>query len=316
MEPLLLDLDSRSRRDSGEDNRPTPDIELAPLRLIDVALDDRDEDEDPERTRILEELDREPALRAGRSRATAADAIQEHLFEQLAELSDGIRVTYPPAKFFYLGLGRSPTPIIAYLQEVARAHPDLGISAANLPLGGIKGVGTGGMTMPTFTKSQKRNLFAFFDRYLDTGMYGAKTVLLIDFVESGSGLKVCTDVLRHFAGNPTTFSFFTGKMDINVQPLAIYPFTKYKGDATAARRFATAYAALGFATIDIPGDFWDRCSLASFLPGEVYKPLAEYYDPQKRDGKFTLAQAAEGGLPTRSPRYDALRRRIRVQLGG
>jgi hypothetical protein len=316
---LEIDLERTRLLDAFDE--PISSLEGKEAELIEVSLDDerRDAprfrppapDDDPERFAILKLLAKQ---RYSGDREAKADELQGVLFGQLQKLCTEILRRYPPSRFFYLGLGRSPAPLIAYFQEQSRIAPDLGIKTANLPIGGIKGVGSDHVQLRPFSSAEKRNLFAFFEDYLDTGIYGAKTVLLIDFVESGSGLKVAERLLKKFAGNPTTFSFITGNMDIKVQTLALYPVTKYT-DAGQLRRTVSNYRTLGFDTIDIPGNFHDDVSLAAFLPNEVYKPLAEYYSAARNDGKFTLNDVTAGLRPQRSDAYDGLRKRIRRRLG-
>lgn len=54
-------------------------------------------------------------------------------FDQVQTVAEAVMAQYPPDQYHYIGLGKSPTPIIAFVQAYGETA-DMDISASNLPL--------------------------------------------------------------------------------------------------------------------------------------------------------------------------------------
>ncbi len=123
----------------------------------------------------------------------AADAMfaKEHgksWYPMAGEMAEEIVRKYPPSEFVYVGVGRSPTTVTAYLKE---AYPG---SAVNVP----------------FSRPSQRNVVskeelqkrvrALFDRFLkDEGVLKqGKKILLIDFSYHGQSLSMVNQFLNWY----------------------------------------------------------------------------------------------------------------------
>ena len=107
------------------------------------------------------------------------------------ELVLSILKTYPPGQFHYVGLGRSPTPIIAMIQSILGES-----SATNLPLNGLKALRPADQVTQgdefwrklTYTSENLTAMHLHIERYLPSidSSEGAKTMLFIDYAHTGA----------------------------------------------------------------------------------------------------------------------------------
>lgn len=108
---------------------------------------------------------------------------------------------YPPEEYFYVGVGRSPTPVIAFLQEYLPAH-----SASNLPFGGV----TADDHLWVFTQKDGRdhidwekgwgpNMDHHFKKFLPTpDQLGGRKILLVDYIVNGHSLSLAKRIVEVF----------------------------------------------------------------------------------------------------------------------
>lgn len=98
-------------------------------------------------------------------------------FETIAKISTDISQECPKASCLVIGLGRSPTAIIAFLQANTETL------AINVPLSGIKGTGPS-----EDIKANKEILFPHFDKFIDAQkLLNAQKLILLDYTITGKG---------------------------------------------------------------------------------------------------------------------------------
>lgn len=104
-------------------------------------------------------------------------------YEQLRDLSLAIMTRYPPNEYVYVGVGRSPTPITAFMQSILPG------SALNLPLSGLRETEEGkpGLPMGERRARLERHLARFFPQ---PAVLRGRKVVLMDFSFSGNSLLV------------------------------------------------------------------------------------------------------------------------------
>lgn len=100
-------------------------------------------------------------------------------FESIEKISRHILSNYPKEQYIYVGVGRSPVPIMAYLQSEA------GTVVCNVPLTNFRyGVGS----YPKLNTSEEDRLFQHFDDYLPSELERGERnkILLVDFAHVGT----------------------------------------------------------------------------------------------------------------------------------
>jgi len=121
-------------------------------------------------------------------------------YEKLFKVTELITETYPPGEYLYVGVGGSPTGILAMMEYF------LGVSnIAHLPLAGqgrLYDDGEGGrinQDHPLY-KTFIRRLGIHFNRFLPPKAYEGRKILLIDFISSGQGITDVRDELKSYFG--------------------------------------------------------------------------------------------------------------------
>ncbi|WP_431878332.1 DUF6531 domain-containing protein [Amycolatopsis sacchari] len=113
------------------------------------------------------------------------------------DLADWITEHYPPDRFSYVGLGRSPAPVMAALQ--AQGHHAVSVPLSKFRPGPadensiLKPVFDGD---PSLTPEQREMLGAHFAEFL-SGLPRDRNLLVIDYTESGKSLLAAQDYLQH-----------------------------------------------------------------------------------------------------------------------
>jgi hypothetical protein len=201
---------------------------------------------------------------------------------QTAELAHSILARYPPDRHHYIGLGRSPTPVMAYIHAMAR-HNDK-ISASNLPLSKFSpsepsffGGNQPNMAAP-LTKDETERLHGHFDNFVpDRKSLDGRSVVLMDFVTSGRSLLAAKNHLGRYLQqrDGTTFSYGP---EVKALPLAA-------SETMVQTRKQMQQIGLKEMPMAVPGKLSDD-SLAGRMGREEYKPEAEYgaykvTDPQQ-----------------------------------
>src|SRR5580704_10283981 len=107
-------------------------------------------------------------------------------FETLTAIGNDITAECPKKTCVVIGIGRSPTPIIAYLQ----AHDQT--SALNLPLSDFKKIG--------LSEDLERRLFDHFDKFLDPQTYllGKDKIIVLDFALRGHSIISAAYYIRKY----------------------------------------------------------------------------------------------------------------------
>lgn len=115
--------------------------------------------------------------------------------KEIVEVSEQIVKNFPPEEYFYVGLGRSPTPIMAYLEIF---HPN---NVRNVPISAMKSRLNDrfGRTDPLSAEAEAR-LNKHFDRFFgNPADFRGKKIVLIDFVNKGDGLMSTFDYLEKYS---------------------------------------------------------------------------------------------------------------------
>ncbi|MBL7714110.1 MAG: hypothetical protein JNL01_01505 [Bdellovibrionales bacterium] len=111
-------------------------------------------------------------------------------YSSIRTLSEKILKKFPEPNTVFVGIGRSPTPVIAYLQTS-------GHSALNLPLGGLnnlKPAQTANLSTLAF------ELEGHFNQFLGHKLQGSPPpkFVFIDYVSSGKSMGVASSVLESY----------------------------------------------------------------------------------------------------------------------
>lgn len=101
---------------------------------------------------------------------------------------------FPPDRFVFMGLGRSPGPGIALFQELAKFHPE--IFAFNVPFSTSKG------GFPKEAALAADHLVVSnFDKYVDLKKIGNRSIVVIDAIVSGWSLVSGVAALSRYLHN-------------------------------------------------------------------------------------------------------------------
>lgn len=112
-------------------------------------------------------------------------------YEQIRELCAQIMAKYPPDEYLYVGLGRSPTPLIAYFQEfLGKNH------ALHLPIGGLNYTDAEDLWNKPSTRSLVVKHFdAFFPK---PHVIKGRKLLVLDYASSGRSLQQSRKLLKNY----------------------------------------------------------------------------------------------------------------------
>lgn len=108
------------------------------------------------------------------------------LFFRLRDVAEKIKNICPPESCIIAGLGRSPTPVIAFLQG------DTPNYAFNVPLS-VRGIDT-----PLSVRNAKL-LSNHFDRYLpNRDILNGRSILFVDYMSSGESIPKMSDLISKY----------------------------------------------------------------------------------------------------------------------
>jgi len=111
-------------------------------------------------------------------------------YESLVSIVSEIQKRCPPDQCIVVGIGRSPTPFLAYLQSMDPSY------ALQLPLTNFKyGFNS---EFPALNKEQVTRLFDHFDRYLKPIVITHKSILFIDTTETGESIAAADNYLKRY----------------------------------------------------------------------------------------------------------------------
>lgn len=123
-------------------------------------------------------------------------------YEAIRDISSAIVEKAPSEKFIYVGIGRSPTPIITFLSMM---HPG---SAGFLPLSHVGDMKEMMLedkhSSSSYVREQHermlKDLYRHFDRFLGPLIERSpgKKIVFIDYVRRGSGFQSALWFLRHY----------------------------------------------------------------------------------------------------------------------
>jgi hypothetical protein len=125
--------------------------------------------------------------------ASLALAWDNHEFSKdeiryIREAGDSIRRIYPPDQYIYVGVGRSPTALMAYLQL---KDPS---SVLQLPASGLASA----PPVESLSQGAKALIERHFSRFLPReDQLGSRQIVLIDFVGTGRSLKIIQEYVNY-----------------------------------------------------------------------------------------------------------------------
>lgn len=126
----------------------------------------------------------------------ALDEIKNHLvtkededvleknYKDIFELAESLLKKFPPDKYYFVGLGRTPSPINAYFQA------KYGPIAQNIPLSLLRHFG--------MNKSTLKKLNNHFDNFLNVKEIGNKQIILFDYIDSGESLQIASQYFSQY----------------------------------------------------------------------------------------------------------------------
>jgi hypothetical protein len=188
---------------------------------------------------------------------------------------------FPPREYFYIGLGRSPTPVIAYLSQLNRETALLeGLDriVINLPLSGFRPMlrslfsrANPHKLEAALSKTQLSELHRHFDRFLPKiSQLGLRKVLLIDYTQTARALIAAAEHLQEY---------FNSKAGMLGSAPAVVPL------ALCVQEYQKTVEATGLTNIlVIPGSLEDKSSIAHKIGG------GDYYDKQAEFGAFYITK--------------------------
>jgi hypothetical protein len=119
----------------------------------------------------------------------------ENNFDELARLRDQIFAACPPRECVYVGVGRSPTAVTAFLS--ASLDPSIAKNIViDIPLSGLQGYG--GIKDQARLDTISSRFAQVFDTYLPPEKINGKRVVLIDTADSGNTLAAVHDNLSRY----------------------------------------------------------------------------------------------------------------------
>jgi hypothetical protein len=199
----------------------------------------------------------------------------------IRKIAESIVREYPPQEYIYVGLGRSPSSLVAYLSSN-------GYQALTLPLGGLKLAPGKTMSkpMPDLSKAEKAALKSLIDTHIPSyDQRGGKKILLLDYVQSGEGLRIGKKLVKELIKTP-----WNVRRQGKVVPLALHVDKFLNPQQLQNLRNATLRPKA------LPGSLDEENSLAALIGGSKLKPFAEHY-------RLTYNQAKTGQTPVANPLY-------------
>lgn len=222
--------------------------------------------------------------------------LSEDELKQVGMLARNIMKKYPPDQYHYLGLGKSPTPVMAFLQAYGERVNPL-VSATNMPLSkfghrmsGMSSAERRVISGNELNEEQRNRLWEHFDNFVPgPDELEGKSILLIDLVQSGKSLVATQRHLEQYLkeryhgsgvtgmyfGLLSAFSCFPSVPQVEALPLAI------EEQQVGGQKEVMDSLGLTAKAMMIPGKLSEENSLAARMGGEKYKPRAEFPDDFK-----------------------------------
>ncbi len=130
------------------------------------------------------------------SSTEALEPREEYLIEssytQIRSLTHSLVTEFPPSKHIYVGVGRSPTPLIAFLQSIDKK------AAINLPLSNFR---YGGSDQIEMNRESLELIHQHFEKVFSQYKGKGKTIVFIDYIESGKTLFSVQKYYNQFKKN-------------------------------------------------------------------------------------------------------------------
>ena len=202
-------------------------------------------------------------------------------FQIAKEIVHNILTVCPPTECYYVGVGRSPTLLIAMLQTLA---PE---SAMNFPFSAYRQAIGERILLDYMQRSDELELFKHFERRLPSEkVLRGRKILFLDTATYGDSLITLDMWLRKFLAERT-----------KILPYEFYVFSLKGSVAQVKKRMADAQPHLKMHGFELP----DGIPFAMHLGGETYDKAAE----------FTSYQAGHvSSDETPRPEYSSLKKRV------
>ncbi len=120
-------------------------------------------------------------------------------FQSVQQVSTYILLQYPRNEYIYIGIGRSPVPVMAYLQTEDETL------VRNIPLTGFRYGEVS--TSPQLCLDEEKRLYQHFDQFLPThsDLNGRKKALIIDFSFTGRSISAAKKYFKKYIKNHRNF---------------------------------------------------------------------------------------------------------------
>lgn len=106
-------------------------------------------------------------------------------YAEIKSVALNILERYPPERYYYLGIGRSPTPILAFFEVLGMDRK----AVSSMPMSSVK----------YYSKSTSHKIFQNFEILAPTAsVIRKRKILMIDLWNSGGSIKRAHDLLRRY----------------------------------------------------------------------------------------------------------------------
>ena len=154
----------------------------------------------------------DPPLKQGTASSGLHEIPDDCTFAELEQFGQEIINLFPPDQYLYIGIGRSPAPVIAWLQMKTQAKNIVQIPLSEFRL--CTPIDSDNIGLPEFPSDDARaKLFRHFDNYLRMNSGFHEKWLVIDVAESGNTLRSAGFALKEYAAEH--------KLDNSIEMLAI-----------------------------------------------------------------------------------------------
>lgn len=119
----------------------------------------------------------------------SANLIDNKTFKEIAKVSEEIIENCPPRDCLILGIGRSPTPILAFLEASGNTN------VSSIPLTGFR---YNPFDETSLLPNEEDELFKHFDRFVKDNIDSKKKIVVVDFSVSGRSAFAATSYLKKY----------------------------------------------------------------------------------------------------------------------
>ena len=221
------------------------------------------------------------------SQGLRAYEFQDWEYQQIRRTSLAIIQGKPSSQYVIVGIGRSPTPFTAFIQNLDPAH------AINVPLSNI------GLIRPNslsgeLSPDKEAELFRHLDRYLKQPLGNGKKLVVVDFVSRGNSFKGLSYYLDRYVRS----SGKSEALEYCMLGSSEY-FNKLKAQSQSSR----------YRFLEIPNDLYED-NVSRRLARKEYKNYSEFgqFDSRLEDG------IKQDTAPVVRPEFDQFKNDLKKRM--